>query len=53
MSPKKIHAEVPPTLGPVREPCYLVAQSCLTLLVTPWTVALQAPLSVGFPRQEY
>ena len=20
---------------------------------TPWTVALQAPLSVGFPRQEY
>ena len=22
-------------------------------LATPWTVALQAPLSVGFPRQEY
>ena len=22
-------------------------------LVTPWTIALQAPLSVGFPRQEY
>ena len=21
--------------------------------VTPWTVACQAPLSVGFPRQEY
>ena len=21
--------------------------------VTPWTTALQAPLSVGFPRQEY
>ena len=21
--------------------------------VTPWTVALQAPLSMGFPRQEY
>ena len=21
--------------------------------MTPWTVALQAPLSVGFPRQEY
>ena len=21
--------------------------------VTPWTVAHQAPLSVGFPRQEY
>ena len=22
-------------------------------LVTPWTVAHQAPLSMGFPRQEY
>ena len=21
--------------------------------VTPWTVACQAPLSMGFPRQEY
>ena len=21
--------------------------------VTPWTIALQAPLSMGFPRQEY
>ena len=29
-----------------------VAQSCLTL-VTPWTVAHQVPLSMGFPRQEY
>ena len=27
----------------------LVAQS----FVTPWTVARQAPLSMGFPRQEY
>ena len=27
-------------------------QSCLTLC-TPWTVARQAPLSVGFSRQEY
>ena len=31
---------------------HLVAQSSLTL-VTPWTVALQAPLSMGLPRQEY
>ena len=23
------------------------------LFVTPWTVARQAPLSMGFPRQEY
>ena len=30
----------------------LVTKSCLTL-VTPWTVAHQAPLSMGFPRQEY
>ena len=30
----------------------LVAKSCLTL-ATPWTVAHQAPLSVGFSRQEY
>ena len=30
----------------------LVAKSCLTL-ATPWTVARQAPLSMGFSRQEY
>ena len=30
----------------------LVAKSCLTL-VTPWTVACQAPLSMGFSRQKY
>ena len=29
----------------------LVTKSCLTLAI-PWTVAHQAPLSVGFPRQE-
>ena len=29
-----------------------VAQLCLTL-TTPWTAAHQAPLSMGFPRQEY
>ena len=29
-----------------------VAQSCPTL-VTPWTLACQAPLSMGFPRREY
>ena len=29
----------------------LVSQSCLTL-ANPWTVAHQAPLSMGFPRQE-
>ena len=30
----------------------LVAKSCPTL-VTPWTAACQAPLSMGFFRQEY
>ena len=29
-----------------------VATSCLTL-VTPWTIACQDPLSMGFSRQEY
>ena len=32
--------------------CYSVAKSCPTL-VTPWTVARQAPLSVRFSRQEH
>ena len=30
----------------------LLAKSCPTL-ATPWTVARQAPLSMGFSRQEY
>ena len=30
----------------------LVTKLCLTF-ATPWTVALQAPLSMGFSRQEY
>ena len=32
--------------------CSLVAKLCLTLAI-PWTVACQAPLSMGFSRQEY
>ena len=31
---------------------FLVAKSCRSF-VTPWTAARQAPLSMGFPRQEY
>ena len=27
--------------------------NCVQLLVTPWTVACQAPLPMGFPRQGY
>ena len=30
----------------------LVAKLCPTL-VTPWTLACQFPLSIGFSRQEY
>ena len=30
-----------------------MAKLCLTLLPPPWTVARQAPLSMGFSRQEY
>ena len=35
---------------------YIVVRSlklCLALSATPWTIACQAPLSMGFPRQEY
>ena len=30
-----------------------VGSSCVRLFVAPWTVACQAPLSIGFSRQEY
>ena len=33
--------------------CVLSHFSRVWLFVTPWTVACQAPLSMGFPRQEY
>ena len=35
--------------------CTVSAQSltCVQLFSIPWTVALQAPLSMGFPRKEY
>ena len=32
--------------------CCLVTKSCPTLVIL-WTTALQAPLSMGFPRQKY
>ena len=32
---------------------YAQLLTCLWLFVTPWTVVHQAPLSMGFPRQEY
>ena len=40
--------------NPTRETssCHLVAKSC-PILATPWTVACQAPLSMGFSWQDY
>ena len=38
--------------GCINNVCVLVVLSCLTL-ATPWTVARQAPLSMGFSRKEY
>ena len=43
---------MPPILSIVAPFKVLVAESCPTL-VTPWTVAHKAPLSVGFFMQEY
>ena len=35
-------------------PCWLFSPSVVSdSFETPWTVAHQAPLSMGFPRQEY
>ena len=33
--------------------CVVLSLSRVRLFVTPWTVACQAPLSVGFSRQDY
>ena len=33
--------------------CVLSRFSCFQLFATPWTAARQAPLSMGFSRQEY
>ena len=33
--------------------CYSVASVMSDSLVTPWIVAHQTPLSMGFPREEY
>ena len=33
--------------------CCAQSLSCVRLFVTPWAVASQAPLSMGFSRQEY
>ena len=42
--------QLPPLEG---HACLLSRFSCVQLPATPWTVAHQAPLSMGFSRQEY
>ena len=37
----------------LRQPMCTQSLRCVPLFVTPWTVARQASLSMGFPRQEY
>ena len=50
---KEIHIATPiPTLSFCVCVCVCVF-SCVQLFVIPGTVALQAPLSMGFPKQEY
>ena len=42
-----------PALSVIQRVCMISHFSRVQLFVTPWTVARQAPLSVGFSRQEY
>ena len=37
----------------IQNACMLSSFSRVRLFATPWTVACQAPLSMGFSRQEY
>ena len=47
------HALLWPSLGGHRMLMLVLSLSHVWILASPWTVAYQAPLSVGFPRQEY
>ena len=50
---RKIYMTAPvPHLGKIDKGGGLVARLCPTL-ATPWTIAHQASLSMGFPRKEY
>ena len=42
-----------PSCHPRKCVLYAKSLSCVRLFVTPWTVAHQAPLFMGFSRQEY
>ena len=51
------YPETPPILSHLKKTFAAVAAvqslNCVWLFVTPWTVTHQAPLSMGFSRQEY
>ena len=51
-SGKIFSTATPPAMCSCFCSCCLAAKLCPTL-ATPWTVAHQAPLSMGFPRKEY
>ena len=56
---KEPDREVPPTywwelpLNTITASTLVLSRSVVSDSVTPWTVACQAPLSIGFSRQEY
>ena len=45
--------DVPPCNTSRKGVMVLVTHLCPTLFATPWSVARQVPLSLGFSRQEY
>ena len=52
-TPSSIDAAVSTENSHMETACMLSHFSCVWLFPTPWTVACQAPLSMGFSRQEY
>ena len=51
--PALLYIESPGELESNRSVVDFQSVSCVRLFETPWTVAHQALLSMGFPRQEY
>ena len=48
-----LYPKVPLIVSGKKERKKVKSLSLVRLLATPWTVAYQAPLSMGFSRQEY
>ena len=44
---------VPASICPTDTGVHAQSLRCVQLFVAPWTVDFQAPLTIGFPRQEY